>query len=268
MRIHLVLSLVSFFVVLSVSLLATNPGAYFAANSVSFQSLNLLANIWPYGWENITELGSGYVLLPIAGVVALMVKRGAMVALIWTILPTALLSRLTKDFFDITRPAGILEEDRIIVIGEALTSATSTPSGHTMSIFACLTAIVFTACSSPVRARSWTIILLAFLIAIIVGVSRSVVGAHWPMDVALGSSLGYFSGMIGLAIARAFAGKTSITNLPITRWLGALFFLLLGAGAIMQLGHLIVAWVALGSSLILLVQLGSPEIKQWLPPRS
>lgn len=71
----------------------------------------------------------------------------------------------------------------------------SFPSGHTITAFA-------VAWTLALLLPKWRIPL--FLLAILVGVSRTIVGAHYPADVLAGAAVGLVSAWL---TARAFAGR-------------------------------------------------------------
>lgn len=62
-------------------------------------------------------------------------------------------------------------------------SSTSFPSGHTVGAFALAGVLVF-------ASRSWTLRIVAFLLAAAVGLSRILAFRHWPSDVTASAVLG------------------------------------------------------------------------------
>lgn len=82
----------------------------------------------------------------------------------------------------------------------------SMPSSHTAFAFL-LSA--FLACAYPAIAR------LAFVLAVIVAVSRVIERAHWPSDTALGAALGL---AVGLVFVRRELGQRLVD--AVRRWLG------------------------------------------------
>jgi hypothetical protein len=85
------------------------------------------------------------------------------------------------------------------ILGPVLTG-NSFPSGHTITAFAAACAIVMTfefKNRKQQKAICWTVIAFASLI----GLSRVMVGAHWPFDVMAGACVGWLGGVSGLKLA-------------------------------------------------------------------
>ena len=103
----------------------------------------------------------------------------------------ALSSTLLKSWFDLPRPAGLLDDGSFYRIGEPLLNR-AFPSGHTLTAFAIASALYFSVDTSKRRPM-----LLIFVFAALIGLSRSAVGAHWLTDVLAGAGVGMWCGMIG-----------------------------------------------------------------------
>ncbi|WP_221794747.1 phosphatase PAP2 family protein [Oceanobacter mangrovi] len=86
-----------------------------------------------------------------------------------------------KALFDAARPAAVLVPDSFHIIGPTLTRH-SFPSGHSFTALSCWTLIILAV--SP----RWLMPLL--VIGLLSAVSRIAVGAHWPLDVLVGSAGG------------------------------------------------------------------------------
>ena len=160
------------------ALIAADP----ARNTALFLWINETGNRIPaLLWENITTLGDGLVATVL--LVVFFSKRPALLrgGLVAAIL-VSLLSRALKWGFDAERPAAMLDHSLFEIIGPTL-SHSSFPSGHTMAIFtiAGLAALHYARLVPG---------LLLFTLALIGGFSRTVVGAHWPMDVFVGAFAG------------------------------------------------------------------------------
>lgn len=169
------------FVVLAGLFVVTQLGGN---NLALFTAINQHAHLFlgDAFWTHITDFGNG----ALAGVIALatlvlypqLSKR-----LLLTILFSAVVINVSKDFFDATRPPGILPLDQIHLVGHAITK-NSFPSGHTATAFV-LAGYIWLSFSN-VWLRS-----IVLLLAILVGLSRSAIGVHWPEDITSGATLGW-----------------------------------------------------------------------------
>jgi membrane-associated phospholipid phosphatase len=90
------------------------------------------------------------------------------------------LAKAVKDAVDRGRPAGELASD--LVRSSAITEGLGFVSGHSTVAFACATVL------APYLSRPWRVV--AYALALLVAVSRVVVGAHFPLDVIGGAALG------------------------------------------------------------------------------
>lgn len=158
--------------------------AFIEINSFSSQ-------IPPALLENITVFGDGTFLLPL---VLLLANRH--VRLHWAILFTSLLSaivvNLLKDYFAISRPPAVLSSEAFNLIGRAY-HARSFPSGHSATAF-----LLATVCFCYTKNMYFKVTFM--LLAILVGLSRILIGVHWPIDVLVGGALGIVLGLIGIIV--------------------------------------------------------------------
>ena len=163
--------------------------------SSSFLFLNQLARSLPDTlWVWLTFLGNGWGVFAIAFPLLLLAPR-ALSAAIFSGFIAAITSPLLKSYFDLPRPAGVLTEGSFYRLGEPLLHK-AFPSGHTLTIFAIVTALYFS-CDQEKRKP----VLLLFVAAALVGLSRSAIGAHWFTDVLGGAGFGIWCGMLGTLLA-------------------------------------------------------------------
>jgi len=141
-------------------------------------------------WAGLSLLGNAWGALGVTAPLLVLAPR-----LLWAWLCAApfaiLFTRLGKGLIVSPRPAAVVDDAQIFILGERL-ELVSMPSGHTLTAFAVASAIYF---ALPVATRwrnGWL-----FVLAAAVGLSRIAVGAHWPGDVAVGAALGLLSGMLG-----------------------------------------------------------------------
>lgn len=144
-------------------------------------------------WAAITMLGDGWIamvlLLPLAG------RRPD---ILWAAMIAGLLSTLLvislKLAFGVARPPAVLPPGGFHLIGPAL-KATAFPSGHTATIFAWAGVLALGFRNGWLGAG-------LLLIAAAVGLSRIMVGVHWPLDVLGGALLGWMSAVWATGLAR------------------------------------------------------------------
>jgi membrane-associated phospholipid phosphatase len=176
--------------------LALASAIYFGElQSSSFLYLNELARALPDTlWAWLTFLGNGWGVFAITFPLLLLAPR-ILTAGIFAGAIAAITSTTLKSYFDLPRPAGVLADGSFYRLGEPLLHK-AFPSGHTLTAFAVAAALYFS-CDKDKRKP----VLLLFVIAALVGLSRSAVGAHWLTDVLGGAGFGIWCGMLGALFA-------------------------------------------------------------------
>jgi membrane-associated phospholipid phosphatase len=184
--------LVSILGLITVWLLGINENLFLSLNNLGKGRVAALF------WANITTLGDTMLAFAL---LSLFVRRRPEV--IWTVLITAIFAIFwvhgLKFLINNPRPAAILSGDVINIIGVHLRGG-SFPSGHTT------TAFIIAGVISNLRINtllSWIVLLLAIL----TGLSRAVVGAHWPMDILGGASGGWVIAVISVMLFRQLAAR-------------------------------------------------------------
>lgn len=160
------------------------------SNQAIFLLINQRAQLFGDGvWSHLTLLGDS--LIPACLAILLLKSRADIV---WSLLLAAILGTLfvhgLKPFFDLPRPAAILPPDALHIIGRTLRHH-AFPSGHTTTIFTLVGIIIL-----QIQHRGVNSILL--LLAILVGISRCAVGAHWILDVLAGAAGGWLVAWLGI----------------------------------------------------------------------
>ncbi|MCX6730150.1 MAG: phosphatase PAP2 family protein [Candidatus Portnoybacteria bacterium] len=158
-------------------------------NATIFQAINGIANTS----KIIDFLGlffADYLLyiIGIAFIVILFIKKTRLMAIsiaVTTFLARIIIAEPIKRITHVDRPYVILDNVKKLISesGDHL----SFPSGHATIVFAIATAIYF-------FNKKWGIV--AFVVAILVGISRIYVGVHWPLDIVAGALIGILSGII------------------------------------------------------------------------
>lgn len=142
-------------------------------------------------WASATLLGD---TLAAFSLLALFLRKRF--DIVWMVFLSALFTTLwvhgLKNGLDTLRPLAVLGADSVHVIGVPLHKH-SFPSGHTATAFT-LAAVICLRGVHPALA------ITALLLATLVGVSRAVVGAHWPLDILAGALGGWLAALIGLRL--------------------------------------------------------------------
>jgi membrane-associated phospholipid phosphatase len=163
--------------------------------SSSFLYLNELAQALPGTfWAWLTFLGNGWGVFAITFPLLLLAPRVLTAAILAGAI-AAITSTTLKAFFNLPRPAGVLVDGSFYRLGEPLLHK-AFPSGHTLTAFAVAAALYFSCDKDKHKPM-----LLLFVIAALVGLSRSAVGAHWLTDVLGGAGFGIWCGMLGALFA-------------------------------------------------------------------
>nr|WP_052171014.1 phosphatase PAP2 family protein [Massilia sp. JS1662] len=143
-------------------------------------------------WFHLTMLGDGAVALAL---VLPWIRRAP--HLFWAALLAAIVAGLwtqvTKEFVDVPRPLSVFAGGAFHQAGPAYRRV-SFPSGHAAAAFALAGIWVM----GVEGRRLWRGLLL--VLASLVGLSRIMVGVHWPLDVLWGMLGGWLGAWSGLAL--------------------------------------------------------------------
>jgi membrane-associated phospholipid phosphatase len=160
-------------------------------------------------WESATYAGDGLAVFALATLL-LWHRPDAAWAGIIAALPGTLLLNGLKALIPVDRPALVLLNDGVTVLGPALHHG-SFPSGHSVAA-GILAGIVFLAFRHPALRA------LGLLAALLVALSRAAVGVHWPLDIAVGLSIGWLCAWLGWQ----FAGDMAWARTPRARVIACL----------------------------------------------
>lgn len=152
--------------------------------------------------NNITQLGDASIILSFV-IIFLVLAPKIWESLLSASLVSLFFSRILKSIFWVPRPSQIYDESNIIIIGKKAVGFSSLPSGHAITIFTTLTVLLFAFFPKSTFNKivfSATFIIVGATIAL----SRVGVGAHHPLDVFIGSILGYMCGLIGIFISMKY----------------------------------------------------------------
>lgn len=166
-------------------------------NQSLFYGLNHWTNMAPWFWGNVTILGDALVL-PCLFIIFIRKRPDLLWALLWAAILSTLLVHTLKPMLRIPRPAGILDRESFTIVGRVLKHR-SFPSGHTATAFTGAMLLIL-------AYRKTTLRILFLLIATLIGISRIMVGAHWPLDVMAGAAAGLIGGYAGTLLSHKIKG--------------------------------------------------------------
>lgn len=178
-------------------------------------SWHLLAN--STFWAALTSMGDTAITLPLT-LLVLRYMPAVFPPMLITTLITPIVLHTIKNLADAARPGALISPVDFYYV-EPLYTAHSFPSGHSTTIFAWACVIILQ--MQPSTQKLWGYILLAF--TLLTGLSRIIVGAHWPMDVFFGAALGWSLSVL----ATWLAIKWSWINSPKAQQWSMGFFIVL-----------------------------------------
>ena len=189
---------------------ALNINGYINIQKEVFYSLNSHLAQFPIIEYNLTQIGDALIFLSLMSVFIIYVPE-IWKALIPASLLSMILSRGLKNLFTVPRPAAILDTHTFFIVGEMRPGFSSLPSGHSITIFTTLTILLFAFMPQKMLHRFfWT---FSFLVTgMLLAFTRVGVGAHFPLDVIIGSIIGYFSALAGIFISRKNAVWSWLEN--------------------------------------------------------
>lgn len=244
-----------FLVVVGFGFYGINKEYYTSSQIALFLEINRTLSGLEIFWLNVTALGDALLLFPLLSFL-IFKNTQAWAAFFGAIPLSVVLSRAGKAFFSIPRPAAIIEPDQFTIIGEVLKGATSLPSGHTISIFAAVSAILyifFYGDKKVKHLRVWSVGLI--FLGSVVAISRVAVGAHWPFDLLLGAVFGFFGGLSGATLTLKYSTWWRWMTKPKFKYIHAATVLSLSIAMIFNYSQLIIAWLSLPVAGVVIVQL-------------
>lgn len=159
---------------------------------------------------NLTQLGDVVILLPFFTIFILYASK------FWQSLLTSLIFSITistilKKIFAIPRPASVFDNNTFMIIGESLSGNTSLPSGHSIATFTIMTLIFYAFKPLTVKFKVLWVFFI-FILALTIVFTRIGVGAHYPLDVIIGSIIGYTAAILGVVVNTKYTAWSFIEN--------------------------------------------------------
>ena len=172
--------------------------AYTHIQKDSFLYLNSQFSKFPDLQFNLTQLGDVIIFLPLLTIFIVYAPK-FWHALLSSLLVSSIFSFLLKKLFAVPRPAAVFDNDSFLIIGKVLSGNTSLPSGHSIATFTILTSVFFAFIPKEMRFKIiWFFSIL--IIGLIIVFTRVGVGAHYPLDVIIGSIIGCTAALVGVFI--------------------------------------------------------------------
>lgn len=140
-------------------------------------------------WSFITFFGQEMFMIIMLPIVYWALDKRAAVIIGCTSIVSMAINGAIKDIAKIERPISnenirFVEVDNMFVSTTTLTESYSFPSGHAQLS----SAIMFTSAFYLKNKKFW---IIAVVMAVLVALSRVYLGVHWPLDVLVGSILGF-----------------------------------------------------------------------------
>ncbi|MFW0738977.1 phosphatase PAP2 family protein [Flavobacterium sp. T12S277] len=183
---------------------------YIQIQKDSFFFINHHLRQYPNLIYNLTQFGDCLVFSSFISILIVYTPK-IWESLLSTLIVTLIFSCLLKHLFAVPRPAAVFDNTSFFIAGKAICAHNSLPSGHSITIFATLTILMFPFAPKNLKCRIlyyFTFIILGSILAF----TRVGIGAHYPLDVIIGSIIGYISGLLGIFITRKYNIWTWINN--------------------------------------------------------
>ncbi|MFT3933708.1 MAG: phosphatase PAP2 family protein [Chitinophagaceae bacterium] len=189
---------------------ALSAEKYVLVQKDAFYSINHHLGQYPNTLINLTQLGDASILLSFLSIFIIYAPK------IWESLISASLVSLVfssslKNIFSVARPAVMFDNSSFIIVGRTAVGHASLPSGHSITVFTTLAVLLFAFMPGKLKYKILWVV-FAVLAGLMIAFSRVGVGAHYPLDVIIGSIIGYISGVTGIFISRKYKIWSWVNN--------------------------------------------------------
>jgi len=176
----------------------TFNNAYINIQKDLFYYLNSKLSVFPNLQYNLTQLGDVIILFPFVAIFILYAPK-LWEAIVTSSVLSLIVSALLKKIFSIPRPAAVFDNESFTIIGRTLRGSTSLPSGHSMTTFVVITLLLYAFMPKKTGQKIiWFLFMLT--LGFTITFCRVGVGAHYPLDVLIGSLIGYIIAIIGIKL--------------------------------------------------------------------
>jgi len=189
---------------------ALNVDQYIQIQKDLFLFINSKLSQFPNTIYNLTQFGDALIFLSFLSIFIVYVPK-IWEALLSASLVSALFSNLLKNLFSVPRPAASFDNNSFVIIGKTLSGHNSLPSGHAITIFTILSVLLLGFMPKKLNFKILWCLFISIL-GLLVAFTRVGVGAHFPLDVIIGSIVGYLSGVLGILISQKYTIWTWINN--------------------------------------------------------
>ncbi len=189
---------------------AINVDHYIQIQKNYFFWINSKLSQFPKTIYTLTQFGDELIFLSFLSIFILYAPK-IWESLISAWFISAIISIVLKRIFAVPRPAAVFDNHSFVIIGKTLSGNTSFPSGHSITVFTILSILLFAFMPNKMKYKiSW--IMFIIISGMILVFTRVGVGAHYPLDVIVGSIIGYLSGLTGILINNKYEFSSWINN--------------------------------------------------------
>lgn len=189
-------------ILIYLSVIVNSNGTNYTEEYIQIQKklffyMNYKMSDFPNLQFNLTQLGDALIGFPFIAVFIIYAPK-LWEALLTSSIISIVVSASLKKLFAVPRPAAFFDQSEFTIVGVPLTGYSSLPSGHSICTFIVITLILF-AFMPKKNKIVWTTFII--LLGLIVAFSRVAVGAHYPLDVIIGSAIGFIVAIISIKLS-------------------------------------------------------------------